>query len=186
MSEKNVHVSAQVTPNPHTLKFMVDPPVLENGIYNFPERETAEGSVLPTALFEVDGIEGVMVGTNFVSVTKSGSHDWADLAEPIIETLKKTISTEEVYIDETKASSHQQGEDSEDVSKIKAILDGEIRPAVAMDGGDITFHSYEDGVLTLYLQGACSSCPSATLTLKMGIEGRLKEEIPGLKEVVQL
>lgn len=186
MSEKKVHVSAQVTPNPHTLKFMVDPPVLESGIFNFPEKETAEGSVLPESLFEIEGIGGVMVGTNFVSVTKTSDFDWADLAEPVIETLKGVIGNETNFIDTAKASSHQQGEDSEDVTKIKAILDGEIRPAVAMDGGDITFHSYEDGVLTLYLQGACSSCPSATLTLKMGIEGRLKEEIPGLKEVVQL
>lgn len=186
MSEKNVHVSAQVTPNPHTLKFMIDPPIQDSGIYNFTTKEEAQGSELPESLFEIDGIDGVMVGTNFVSVTKTNKFDWADLAEPIIETLKGVIGTKTNLIDTEKASTHQKSEDTEEILKIKNILDGEIRPAVAMDGGDITFHSYEDGILTLYLQGACQSCPSATLTLKMGIENRLKEEIPGLKEVVQL
>ncbi len=182
-----IRVTAHVTPNPNTLKFLLDRQLFQSGTFNFDSKDSANGSSLPYALFEINGIEGVMVGPNFVSVTKSSSLDWADVAEPIITTLKGVIANEDTYVDEELRITHSvTGADSDDVTKIKSILDGEIRPAVAMDGGDIVFHSYEDGILTLQLQGACSSCPSSIMTLKMGIEARLKEDVASLREVVQL
>lgn len=187
MSEKKVAITAQVTPNPNTLKFLVDQVLIEKGSFNFPNREAASGSYLPEYLFGLDGIEGVMVGTNFVSVTKSNSLDWSDLAEPIIDALQDALTSGDQLLDDEHLKQLNTSDGiSDDERKIREILDTEIRPAVAMDGGDIVFDRYEDGILTLQLQGACSSCPSSIMTLKMGIEARLKEEIPGLREVVQV
>jgi Fe-S cluster biogenesis protein NfuA len=183
----DIRVTAHVTPNPNTLKFLLDRQLFQSGTFNFETKESAKGSSLPYALFEITGIEGVMVGPNFVSVTKTPNLDWADVAEPIITTLKGVIANEDEYVDEALRVNHAaSGSDSDDVAKIKSILDNEIRPAVAMDGGDIVFNNYTDGILTLQLQGACSSCPSSIMTLKMGIEARLKEEVSSLREVVQL
>ena len=137
-----IRVTAHVTPNPNTLKFLLDRQLFTSGTFNFDSKETSKGSSLPYALFEIKGIEGVMVGPNFVSVTKSPSLDWADVAEPIITTLKGVIANEDTYVDEALRINHaSSGSDSDDVTKIKSILDGEIRPAVAMDGGDIVFHT---------------------------------------------
>jgi Fe-S cluster biogenesis protein NfuA len=138
-------------------------------------------------LYTINGVTAVMVGTNFVSVTKSAMVDWTDLAEPVISTLQKELSGDDVGIDVSLLTAAQTSGGGSDIeARIREILDTEIRPAVAMDGGDITFHSYEDGVVMLHLQGACSTCPSSTLTLKMGIENRLREEIPEIKDVVQI
>lgn len=186
MSEKKVNISAQVTPNPNTLKFMLDINLFETGTYNFISEDAAEGSYLPEVLFDIEGVVGVMVGTNFVSVTKDQKTDWSDIAEEIVSGIEEAVESGETLIDESKSVQHKGGSSSEIETKIKAILDSEIRPAVAMDGGDITFHSFKDGVLMLQMEGACSGCPSSTLTLKMGIENRLKEEIPELIEVVQI
>lgn len=186
-STRKVGITAQVTPNPNTLKFLLDRDLFSSGSFNFPNRDAAAGSYLPEYLFGLEGVEGVMIGTNFVSVTKTSSVDWSDMAEALIDAIEDAVSSGDELIDEAhrQQASSSEGE-SEDVVKIKTILDNEIRPAVAMDGGDITFDRYEDGILTLHLQGACSSCPSSIMTLKMGIENRLKEEIPGLREVVQV
>ncbi len=187
MSDDQIVITAQVTPNPNTLKFMVDSVILESGTIDFTNADQTKTSPLPAALFELEGVQGVMLGTNFISVTKGVHIDWTTLAEPVTSTIRRVLANETVWVDdELKHTVNDTSEDSEVVAKIKEILDQEIRPAVAMDGGDIIFHAYEDGVLKLYLQGACQSCPSATLTLKMGIENRLKEDIPDLKEVIQI
>lgn len=183
---KSVGISAQVTPNPNTLKFVVDQLITDSGTYNFTDSDQAVGSALPEMLFYVKGVTGVMVGPNFVSVTKKDDVDWSRLAEPVTQAIQDAFASGEPLLDDALKTEHQGGSDSEAERKIKEILDNEIRPAVAMDGGDITFHSYEDGILTLHLQGACSSCPSSVMTLRMGIENRLREEIPELREVVQV
>ena len=130
-----------------------------------------------------------MVGFNFISVTKAGNVEWVTLLEPVRDIILKNLNSNDPLVDpqlmEKAMSSSAGSDDSESIKKIKDILDNEIRPAVAMDGGDIIYRSYEEGILTLFLQGACSSCPASTMTLKMGIENRLKEELPDLKEVVQ-
>ncbi len=182
-----VNISAQITPNPHTLKFVVDRMLLEYGSIDFSNREKAATSPLVLKLYGIDGVTAIMVGTNFVSVTKSNSVDWTNLAEPVISILQKELDSGETGVDVSLLTASTTSEGGSDIeARIREILDNEIRPAVAMDGGDITFHSYEDGIVMLRLQGACSSCPSSTLTLKMGIENRLREEIPEIRDVVQI
>ena len=182
-----VNISAQITPNPHTLKFVVDRMLLEYGSIDFSNREKAATSPLVLKLYGIDGVTAIMVGTNFVSVTKSNSVDWTNLAEPVISILQKELDSGETGVDVALLTASTTSEGGSDIeARIREILDNEIRPAVAMDGGDITFHSYEDGIVMLRLQGACSSCPSSTLTLKMGIENRLREEIPEIRDVVQI
>ena len=182
-----VNISAQITPNPDTLKFVVDRILLEYGSIDFSNREKAATSPLVLKLYGIDGVKAIMVGTNFVSVTKSNTVDWTTLAEPVISTLQKELDSGETGVDVSLLTASITSEGGSDIeARIREILDNEIRPAVAMDGGDITFHSYEDGVVMLRLQGACSSCPSSTFTLKMGIETRLREEFPEIREVVQI
>ena len=182
----SVTISAQITPNPNTLKFVVNKLLLESGSIDFVNEVAAADSPLPLALYQIKGVTGVLVGTNFVSVSKAISIDWASLAEPISDTLQSVLSGEGPFIKQELLTEKNQTPDTEIERRIKEIIDTEIRPAVAMDGGDIIFQGFEDGIVSLSLQGACSTCPSATLTLKMGIENRLKEEFPEIREVVQI
>ncbi|MBG91126.1 MAG: NifU family protein [Actinobacteria bacterium] len=189
MSQQDpLKLSAMPTPNPNTVKFNVNREFFERGSVNFTTPEDAQSNPLAKALFDVDGLVGVMIGKDFVSISKHPDVGWEKVIEPASDTIERiaTDINEVVTPALLEALTSASAQDSEDVQKIKHILDEEIRPAIAMDGGDCEFHSYENGILTLNLQGACSSCPSATMTLKMGIENRLKEEIPDLKEVVQI
>jgi len=186
---KDVQLSVQMTPNPNTIKFMVNLDLVEKGPYDFPTPQTAKHSPLANLIFEIPGISGVMIGNHFVSVSKISAVEWSEIAEPITETIKSHLGEEKTVIDPDyilQAPSHGERSFSEIEQKIIDILDHEIRPAIAMDGGDVSFHSFQDGVVTLRLQGACSSCPSSVLTLKMGIENRLREEIPEVLDVVQI
>lgn len=182
-----VYVSLEFTPNPNTLKYAVNRDLLSKGAINFVIPEDAEArSPLATRLFEVPGIAAVMLGRNFVTITKGDDGDWDIVhknASSIIEDhLNKNLP---VILDTEHQDAHKGGQ-SEIENKIREILDQEIRPAVAMDGGDITFEKFEDGVVYLYLQGSCSGCPSSTATLKVGIETRLRQAIPEVMEVVSV
>jgi len=187
---QDIQIGAQATPNPETLKFVVNRQFLLSGSLDFSRKELAKDSPLAKALFEIKDVRGVFIGTNFVTITKAPDTSWSELAKPCVDTLGSVLKSEQDPVGrlEAAASTGQVtgGEEDPDVIKIKEVLDREIRPAVAADGGDIVFHGYKDGVLTLHLQGACSSCPSATLTLKMGVETRLKSLFPEIKEVVQI
>lgn len=184
----DVTVTLEFTPNPNTLKFVVNRSLLARGAANFTAPEQAAHAPLAQALFAVPGVQGVMVGTNFVTITKGPQGNWDVVADKVPATLEshlkagKPVFDSEFQTESTSAS----GGDSEVVNRIREILDREIRPAVAMDGGDITFHKYEGGVVYLHLQGSCSSCPSSVMTLKMGVESRLRDAIPEIKEVVQI
>ena len=184
-------INAEITPNPNTLKFNVGRVLVESGSLNFPDKEKAGGVLLAETLFNIENVLGVMVGHDFVTVTKRPEAHWPALVQPIIEKLKVLLSSGQALLPTgsqgaNTASEGHAGPNSEIEQKIRAILDAEIRPAVAMDGGDITFYGYENGIVTLHLQGSCSSCPSAIMTLKMGVENRLKALIPEVKEVVQV
>ena len=188
MAEK-IEIAAMATPNPETLKFVVNRELLPQGSMDFPNKETAKDSPLAKALFEIPEVQAVFIGTNFVTVTKSPETSWSTLAKPSIDVLTTVFGMESDAVgrlEKAPQTAVSQTAESAEVQKIKEILDREIRPAVAADGGDIVFHGYKDGVLTLHLQGACSSCPSAMLTLRMGVETRLKSLIPEIKEVVQI
>ena len=186
MSEK-IELSAMPTPNPNTIKFLPNITFFKSGTIDFPEANKGKSSPLVNALFNIDNISGVMIGFNFISVTKNDSATWEQLVEPVRDTIIKELEADNDPIDLTLLEEAEESAEqmSEIAEKIKAVIDNEIRPAVAMDGGDILFKSFENGIVTLQLQGACSNCPSSTMTLKMGIEGRLKEEFPEVEEVVQ-
>ena len=181
-----IEVSAEVTPNPHTLKFNVNRTLLQAGSLNFPDRKNAKGSILVEKLFEIEGVIGVMVGTDFITITKAPAAQWQPLVEPVTSAIKTLLSSKQTLVAEEAAASTGPGANGEIERKIREVLDNEIRPAVAMDGGDITFYGYENGIVTLHLQGSCSSCPSSIMTLKMGVENRLKMLIPEVKEVIQI
>ncbi len=184
-----VSISLEFTPNPNTLKFVVNRTFLDRGAANFTSADKAGKSPLATKLFAVPGVEAVMIGTNFVTITKSVSGDWDIVAEQVPAAVEAHLASGAPVFDADFHSSAPttSGEGETDIEKrIKEILDSEIRPAVAMDGGDITFGKYEDGIVYLHLQGSCASCPSSIATLKMGVESRLKDAIPEVKEVVQV
>ena len=185
---KEVKLTAMPTPNPNTIKFLVEKTFFEKGSIDYPNAEKAESSALPNALFNISGIEGVMIGTNFISITKEDEAGWDVVLEPASDLIKEMIGSEKELYDADLLQQAQESNEneSESVQKIKEILDNEIRPAIGMDGGDCEFIGYESGILTLKLQGACSNCPSSVMTLKMGIESRLREEVPDLKEVIQI
>jgi len=183
----SLEVSLEFTPNPNSLKFVVNRSLLEKGAANFPNRQSAEKSPLALKLFDIQGIAGVMVGHNFVTVTKAENGDWEKIHEASVNIITSHLEAGGSVVDgDVSAPSNHTSALGEIETKIRKVLDDEIRPAVAMDGGDITFDKYEDGVVYLFLQGSCSGCPSSTLTLKMGIETRLKELIPEIKEVVSI
>jgi Fe-S cluster biogenesis protein NfuA len=189
MTTANIEITAEVTPNPNTLKFNVSKTLLETGSVNFTDREKAKGAYLPEKLFEIENVLGVMVGTSFITVTKAPASNWKDLVQTLTEKIKEILSSDKTLLPSgiaAVATASGPGANTEIERKIKEILDNEIRPAVAMDGGDIQFYGYQDGIVTLHLQGSCSSCPSSVMTLKMGVENRLKSLIPEVREVVQV
>ena len=186
MSAEPLEIAAEMTPNPNTLKFNVNRVLAESGSMNFTDPEKAKTVPLPEKLFEIENVIGVMVGRNFVTVTKSPSANWQPLVEPITKSLRTLLESGQPLFGQTQETPEAASGASDIETKIRQILDQEIRPAVAMDGGDITFHGFKDGVVTLHLQGSCSSCPSSVMTLKMGVENRLKSLIPEVKEVIQV
>ncbi len=183
-----VYVSLEFTPNPNTLKYSVNRELVDRGAVNFIKKEDADRrSPLASKLFAIPGIAGVMIGRGFVTVTKTEEGDWDVVHKSTSTTIEEHLKKNEPVLSaETSTDDGHKAGGGEIEQKIRDILDNEIRPAVAMDGGDITFEKYEDGVVYLYLQGSCSGCPSSTITLKQGIETRLQEAIPEIKEVVSV
>ncbi|MBS2029974.1 MAG: NifU family protein [Deltaproteobacteria bacterium] len=185
----SVNIQLEWTPNPNTLKYVVDVRLIPSGAVNFTSKEsTADRSPLAAKLFDVPGVVGIMVGTNFVTVTKGDQGEWDELNDGVMATIETHVGaglpvlTGEALA--TQATPAATGAAGEIEQKIRQILDDEIRPAVANDGGDITLERYESGIAYLHLQGSCAGCPSSTMTLKMGIESRLREVIPEVTEVV--
>ncbi|MEQ8700023.1 MAG: NifU family protein [Bauldia litoralis] len=181
-------IQTEETPNPVTLKFLPGVTVLETGTADFPTEDSARGrSPLAEALFTVDGVAGVFFGSDFITVTKSGDTDWSLLKPPVLGVIMEHFTANRPILVERPEGKPMDetadGEDSEIVSQIKELLDTRVRPAVAMDGGDIQFHGFERGVVYLTMQGACSGCPSSTMTLKSGIENMLRHYIPEVTEV---
>lgn len=190
---KYVNVYTEASPNPNSLKFVLNFKLLQNLHLDFPSLEETEASPLAKALFEkFSFIERVFIANNFITITKSSEIDWFEINNEIKEFIKEYITSEkpvfsnDVLDEKTKeeekpASATASGDIDE---KIKAILNDYVRPAVEQDGGAISFHSFNDGVVKVLLQGSCSGCPSSTLTLKAGIENLLTRMVPEVKEVV--
>lgn len=181
------YIRLEFTPNPATLKYVIDRPLLDRGTANFTAADAAASSPLPRRLFEVPGVTAVMVGPSFVTVTRADGADPVAVHDAVHEALHAHFAAGEATTVDP-AVLEQAPVDGSDpiVAKIREIIEEEVRPAVAMDGGDITFERFQDGIVYVWMKGACSSCPSSTMTLKMGIENRLREEIPEVVEVVQI
>jgi Fe-S cluster biogenesis protein NfuA len=181
-----ITISLEWTPNPNTIKLLTNRQLIPKGAVNFTSLAATEPSPLAKRLFGIPGVIGIMVGLNFVTLTKSEEGDWIELHRQAVELLNDHLTKNlPVYVGEIPEAPVNANE-TEEVATIRSILDAEIRPAVAMDGGDITFERYEEGVLYLHMKGACSGCPSSTATLRMGIETRLREAVPTLKEVISV
>lgn len=183
------------TPNPETLKFVTNK-MLYRGTADFKEESFAnEWSELASALYKFPYVKGVYICNNFVTVTKEFNYAWEDIMLQLKEFIKVYVTEDKSIIKEgfeealaaiaaevnTRAYT---GEEGELVTKIKELIDTYVKPAVEMDGGNIEFKSFHNGIVTVILQGSCSGCPSSTVTLKSGIEGMLKRMVPEVQEVV--
>jgi Fe-S cluster biogenesis protein NfuA len=184
-------IRTEQTPNPATRKFLPGRPVMESGTRDFPDSASAGASPLADALFASGMVEGVFFGADFVSVTAADGVSWTDLEPLVIETLLDHFVTgAPLFAPGSAAGIHvaaeDYGEDPADadiVEQIKELIETRVRPAVAQDGGDIVYRGYKDGTLYLAMQGACSGCPSSTVTLKRGIEGLIKHYVPEVETV---
>ena len=184
-------IQTEQTPNPQTLKFLPGKVVMEVGTAFFQSIEKTSNSPLAKKLFDVDGVTGVFFGSDFITITKVASIDWQVLKPMIFSEIMnhynsgdKTLIKEVHKSDDKDSNALEFNEEDRDIVKqIKELLDTRVRPAVAMDGGDIVYQGFEKGIVYLHMQGACSGCPSSTATLKMGIENMLKHYVPEVKEV---
>lgn len=180
-------IQTEETPNPQTLKFIPEQPVLTDdlGVQSLEYKKNQEtfDSPLAKRLLQVEGIDGVFLATSYISITKQGTSEWYLLKPVIIGIIMEHfINGVPIYTGEAAKSD----EDTDPIVKqIREIIDTRVRPSVAMDGGDITFESFKDGIVYLKLQGACSGCPSSTATLKSGIENMLRYYVPEVQEVCQ-
>lgn len=177
-------IQTEATPNPQTMKFLPGTPVLNTGTKFYTGSDRAKESPLASALFMIDGVNAVFLGSDFVTITKSEDFEWNTLKPHLLTTIMDFfVSGGEVMPEPKKTESSASENDSDIVREIKELIDTRVRPAVAMDGGDIVFHSFEDGIVKLEMHGSCSGCPSSTATLKMGIENMLKHYIPEVVSV---
>jgi len=177
---------AERTPNPQSIKWVLSKELLPSGVSaNFQSPVDAQVSPLAARLFAIPGVARVFLAGNFVTVTKREELEWTDLAEPVVEAIKAHLASGEEALGPAFEAGPELPE-SEVIQRIRDILEKEVRPAVAMDGGDVVFVGYRDGIVEVALQGSCVGCPSATATLRFGIEMRLKEAIPEVVQVVQV
>ncbi|SFG89075.1 NifU family protein [Pontibacter chinhatensis] len=194
--EKMVSVYAEANPNPESMKFVMNVQLLPDGqSVDYPNVESALESPLAQELFNFDYVSRVFIASNFVTVTKSAELEWVKIIPELRTFLKSYVEAGGPVFNEgfsaakaqaagTAVHGEASAEDAEISKKVIDLLENYVRPAVEQDGGNITFKSYHEGVVTVHLQGSCSGCPSATVTLKAGIENLLKRMVPEVKEVV--
>ena len=185
-------IHTEATPNPATRKFLPGMRVMEAGSRDFVSAEAAEASPLAAALFATGLVEGVFFGSDFISVTAGPAVNWNDLEPDVLGVLlDHFVSGAPLFTPGTAADIHidaapsvaEDPADADIIDQIKDLIETRVRPAVAQDGGDIVYRGYKDGVVYLALHGACSGCPSSTMTLKQGIEGLLKHYVPEVDSV---
>ena len=180
-------IQTEQTPNPATLKFLPGCAVMGSGTANFTESRSAARSPLAERLFALPEVTGVFLGADFITVTKDGDSDWYQLKPAVLAAIMEHFTAGRPIITgdvgETAGTADSGEEEDEVVTQIKELLETRVRPAVAMDGGDIIFEDFEDGIVYLHMQGSCSGCPSSTATLKAGIENMLRHYIPEVVEV---
>lgn len=179
-SKKNIHIYLESNPNPNSLKFVVNEMLVPEGkSYDFPDTVSAQNAPLALELFTYPFVERVFYMSNFITVTKKEEIDWIEIQDIIKKHILDFLEAGRfIYEEPAEEVSAEGKEESEEIKKIKTILDEYIRPAVEMDGGAIVFQSFQDGIVKVKLQGSCSGCPSSTLTLKSGIENLFKRMMP--------
>lgn len=176
-------IQTEETPNPATLKFLPGTPVMQSGTADFPSADAASRSPLATRLFAIEGVVGVFLGADFITVAKAQDQEWHIMKPQILGAVMDHMTTGLPVIEEGATEETNSQDDNETVRQIKELLDTRVRPAVAMDGGDIVYHSFEEGVVYLHMRGACAGCPSSTMTLKVGIENMLRHFVPEVQRV---
>lgn len=183
--ENNMFIQTESTPNPATLKFLPGKAVMQNGTANFADQSESGRSPLAVRLFAIEGVAGVFLGSDFVTVTKGDDKEWDVMRPQILGGIMEHYQSGRVIIesDESTDASDDGVEDDPIIKQIKELIDTRVRPAVAQDGGDIVFKGFEDGIVSLHMQGACAGCPSSTATLKHGIENMLRYYVPEVQEV---
>jgi len=182
-------IQTQETPNPASLKFIPDGAIVsDKGSFEFKNKEQAlEKSDLAVELFKIDGVVAVFFGADFITITKVENLEWRKIKTQIMATIMDYfVAGKKVLKDTTKRVESDSVDDSEIVKQIKELLEVKVKPAVAMDGGDVIFRGFENGVVKLELKGSCSGCPSSTITLKNGIENMFKHYIPEVESVEQV
>jgi len=179
-------IQTEATPNPATLKFLPGRPVLSEGVLDIPSAAEAARSPLAERLFGVPGVAGVFLGSDFITVTKSDG-EWQHLKPAVLGAIMEHfLSGAPVINDGPEASGADEffdGKDADIVAQIKELLETRVRPAVANDGGDITFRGFKDGTVFVHMKGSCSGCPSSTATLKHGVQNLLRHFVPEVIEV---
>jgi NFU1 iron-sulfur cluster scaffold homolog, mitochondrial len=177
---KNVHIYLESNPNPNSLKFVANEMLVpETMSFDFPDLESTGISPLAKELFAFPFVERVFFASNFVTVTKKGDVEWLEVQNTLKDFIKKYLEAGKFIIEVNEPSDLPVEEETDAIKKIKTILDEYIRPAVEQDGGAITYHSFQDGVVKVKLQGSCSGCPSSMITLKAGIENLFTRMMPG-------
>ena len=183
-----VSIYTEMTPNPETMKFVANKLLYPSKSIDFENEEAAFPSPLAKELFGFPFVKGVFIASNFITLTKTSETDWNDVIPSIREFLKEYLEEGKAIINEDeivlKTTNTISSDDTDIVKKIKELLENYVKPAVEMDGGAISFKSYQNGIVSLVLKGSCSGCPSSMVTLKSGIEGMMKRMIPEVKEVV--
>lgn len=180
-------IQTENTPNPSTVKFIPGVNVMPSGVAEFANREEAARSPLAERIFEIPGVQSVFFGRDFVSVTKDGTVEWPSIKAPILGAVMQHFSMGEPRFIEGDVYAAKNDDLLDEISKqIKELIDTRVRPAVAQDGGDIVFDKFEQGIVFLKMRGACSGCPSSTVTLKNGVENMLRHYVPEVLEVRQI
>jgi len=181
MEDKIVNIYLEANPNPNSLKFVANYMLVEGGQnFDYPDVESAKDAPLAVELFQYPYVKRVFYMSNFVTVTKSDDVEWMEVQDELKSYIKTYLESGNAILNPTTEAAPivSSDDDPEVITKIKSILEEYIKPAVEMDGGAIVFDSFEEGVVTVILQGSCSGCPSSTLTLKSGIENLLKRMLP--------
>lgn len=184
-----VSIYTEMTPNPETMKFVANKLLYPGKSLDIPDEASAGPSPLAKELFAFPFIKSVFIASNFVTLTKTQETQWDEVIPTVREFLKQYLEEGKVVINEDQIVVKEDAntinaDDSDIVKRIKELLENYVKPAVEMDGGAIGFKGYDNGVVTLMMQGSCSGCPSSMITLKAGIEGMMKRMIPEVKEVV--
>jgi NFU1 iron-sulfur cluster scaffold homolog, mitochondrial len=180
-----MYVQTEVTPNPNSLKFIPGKPVSNDGSFEITKKEEIDNELVRN-LLSINGVKGIFLGKDFLSINKSEDMDWEEIKHIAISLINEFYSTGKEFVVQNSLFKENKSDLLEIEKKIVKILETKIRPAVAKDGGDIKFKEFKDGIVKVELQGSCSGCPSSTMTLKQGVQNLLCHYLPEVKEVIAI